>query len=43
MELTVSETEMVGSFLFGKHREAQRFLYNVRPRSTGVKEKENEL
>ena len=27
---------------FGKPREAQRFLYNVRPQRTGAKEKENE-
>nr|DAW17113.1 MAG TPA: hypothetical protein [Caudoviricetes sp.] len=27
---------------FGKTREVQRFLYNVRPRRIGAKEKENE-
>ena len=29
-------------FKTGKHREVQRFLYNVRPRRIGAKEKENE-
>lgn len=33
---------VVGSFVFGKTREVQRFLYNVRPRRIGAKEKENE-
>nr|DAO78777.1 MAG TPA: hypothetical protein [Caudoviricetes sp.] len=33
---------MVGSFILGKTREVQRFLYNVRPRRIGAKEKENE-
>ena len=31
------------AFSFGKTREAQRFLYNVRPQRTGAKEKENEI
>lgn len=30
------------AFSFGKTREEQRFLYNVRPQRTGAKEKENE-
>jgi hypothetical protein len=31
-----------GSFVLGKTRKVQRFLYNVRPRRIGAKEKENE-
>lgn len=30
------------AFSFGKAREAQRFLYDVRPQGTGAKEKEND-
>lgn len=30
------------AFSFGKTREVQRFLYNVRPQRTGAKEKEND-
>nr|DAH05052.1 MAG TPA: hypothetical protein [Caudoviricetes sp.] len=33
---------MGGSFVLGKTRKVQRFLYNVRPRRIGAKEKENE-
>nr|DAW17935.1 MAG TPA: hypothetical protein [Caudoviricetes sp.] len=29
-------------FLFGKHREAQRFLYHSRPQRNGAEEKETD-
>lgn len=39
---TAKEAQKQTQFRTGKTREVQRFLYNVRPRRIGAKEKENE-